>query len=77
MIWAMECMLNLKQFTVTFATDCLQLIKIVSEPKEWSIFASYLEDIKILKRSFNSLTIIHIPRTQNSKTDSLRCKAKK
>ena len=77
MIWAMECMLNLKQFTVTFATDCSQLIKIVSEPKEWSIFASYLEDIKILKRSFNSLTIIHIPRTQNSKTDSLRCKAKK
>ena len=30
-IWAMECMRNLRQFTVKFVTDCSQLIKMVSE----------------------------------------------
>ena len=50
--WAMECMRNLMQFTVTFATGCSQLVKMVSEPKEWPGFASYLEDIKILNKSF-------------------------
>ena len=34
-------------------------------------FASYLEDIKVLKRSFNNSEIIHILRTQNLKADSL------
>ena len=34
LIWAMECIKNLRQFQVTFATDCSQLVKIVSEPEE-------------------------------------------
>ena len=34
LIWAMECMKNLRQFQVTFATDCFQLVKMVSEPEE-------------------------------------------
>ena len=34
LIWAMECMRNLRQFRVTFATDCYQLVKMVLEPKE-------------------------------------------
>ena len=34
LIWAMECMKNLRQFQVTFATDYSQLVKMVSEPKE-------------------------------------------
>ena len=48
LIWALECMKNLRQYQVTFATDCSQTVKMVSEPEEWPIFASYLEDIKIL-----------------------------
>ena len=71
LIWAMECMRNLHQFQVTFATNCSQLVKMVSEPKEWPAFANYLEDIKILKESFPSSMIIHVPRTQNSKADNL------
>ncbi|XP_013721809.1 uncharacterized protein LOC106425636 [Brassica napus] len=77
LIWAMECIRNLIQFSVTFATDCSQLVKMVSEPKEWPTFASYLEDITILKRSFNSSEIIHIPRMQNSKAYSLARSARK
>ena len=34
LIWAMECMKNLRQFQVTFATDCYQLVKMVSAPEE-------------------------------------------
>ena len=32
LIWAMDCMTNLRKFTVIFATDCSQLVKMVSEP---------------------------------------------
>ena len=73
LLWAMECMRNLRQFQVTFATDCSQLVKMVSEPEEWPAFASYLEDIKNLKESFIRSEIIHVPRTQNTKADKLAC----
>lgn len=49
----------------------------VWESEEWPAFASYLDDIKILKRSFSNSEIIHIPRTQNLKADSLARSAKK
>ena len=54
----MESMMNLRQFHVTFATDCFQLVKMVSEPTEWPAYASYLEDIRILreKRRTQGLT---------------------
>ena len=73
----MECMRNLRQFQVKFATDCFQLVKIVSEPEEWPAFESYLEDIKMLKTCFLSSEIIHVPRTENQKADSLVRSARK
>ena len=51
--------------------DYSQLVKMVLEPEEWLVFASYLEYIKTLKESFLSLEIIHVPQTQNLKADSL------
>ena len=33
LLWAMECIRNLRQFHVTFETDCSQLVKMVSEQK--------------------------------------------
>ena len=54
LIWAMECMKNLRQYGVTFATDCSQLVKMVSEPEKWPAFESYQEDIKLLRRSFTN-----------------------
>ena len=77
LIWAIECMKNLRQFQVTFATNCSQLVKMVSEPEEWSAFESYLEDIKLLRRSFLNSEIIHLTRTANLKADSLACSAGK
>ena len=43
----------------------------VSEPKEWPAFESYLEDIKILRQSFVNSEIVHVPRTENKRADSL------
>ena len=34
LLWTMECMKNLRQYQVTFATDCSQLVKMDSEPEE-------------------------------------------
>lgn len=77
LIWSMECMRNLRQYNVTFATDCSQLVKMVSEPDEWPAFANYLEDIRSLRSSFNTTEIIHVPRTNNKKADSLVRSARK
>ena len=54
-------MRSLHQFQVTFAAGCSQLVKMVSEPEELSVFASYLEDIKIIRGNFYKSKIIHIP----------------
>ena len=67
----MECIKNLRQYRITFATDCSQLVKMVSEPEEWPSFGSYLEDIKLLRRSFTNSEIVHVPRTENIMADRL------
>ena len=77
LIWAMQCMRNLHQFHVIFATDCFQLMKMVSEQEEWPAFESYMHDIRILKTSFISSEIIHVLRTENQKADSLARSARK
>ena len=48
-----------------------------SEPDEWPAFEIYLEDIRILKASFLNSEIIHIPRTENLRADSLARSVKK
>lgn len=62
---------NLRQFLVTFATDCSELMNIVLEPKKWSAFVTYLEGIQRLKESFTSVQILHVSRTQNTRTYTL------
>ena len=49
----------------------------VSEPGELPVFVNYLEDIKTLKEGFTRSEIIYVPRTQNSKVDSLACSVRK
>ena len=49
----------------------------ISELEEWSAFASYLKDSKIMKGSFHNSDIIYVSRTHNSRADSLARSAKK
>lgn len=65
LIWAMECMKRLRQFHVIFATNCSQLVKMVSEPEEWSTFIVYLEEFQKLKNGYVAFQLKHIPRTHN------------
>ena len=57
--------------------DCSQFVKMVSEPKEWPAFDNYLEDIKLLKRSFLNSETVYVPWTKNQKGDSLARSARK
>ena len=43
LIWAMECMKQLHQFHVMFATNFFQLVKMVLELEKWSAFVVHLE----------------------------------
>ena len=58
LLWAMECMRNLRQFRVTFATDCSQLVKIIRNQKNgphlqviWRI-SSPCKKVSSAQRSF-------------------------
>ena len=77
LIWALKCMRNLRHFQVIFAMDYSQPVKMVLELGEWPVFASYLEDIKILKECFHSSKIIYVPRTQNTRVGCLARSATK
>ena len=35
LIWAIECTENLRQFRITFATDCSQLVKMVQNQRNF------------------------------------------
>ncbi|XP_018453644.2 uncharacterized protein LOC108824751 [Raphanus sativus] len=71
LIWAMECMKVLNFSDVVFATDCSQLVKMVSSPGEWPAFATHLEEFQRSKTFFPTFTIRHIPRAQNQVADRL------
>ena len=69
LIWAMKCMKTLDYSDAVFATDCSQLVKMVSSPDEWLAFATHLEEFRRSKTFFYSFKIRHIPRTTNIVAD--------
>ena len=56
---------------VVFATDCSQLVNMVSTPTEWPTFTTHIEEFLRFKEFFHPLTIQHIPRAQNKMADKL------
>lgn len=71
----MTCLVAYKQTEVIFATDCSELVKMVSAPMEWSAFAIHLEELTSSKALFTSFSLHYIPRSRNSKADLLACNA--
>ncbi|XP_010431405.1 PREDICTED: uncharacterized protein LOC104715719 [Camelina sativa] len=73
-IWAMRCMIGHDYHDVAFYSDCADLVKMVSSPKDWPAFSTYLEDITMDREEFYSFSLSFIPRTANVKADLLaRC----
>ena len=71
LIWVMECMKTLQFSDVVFATDCSQLVKMVSTPEEFPAFSTHMEEFRRSKTFFSNFRIRHIPRAQNSMADKL------
>ena len=72
LIWAMECMKIFDYQNIVFATDCSQLVKIVSSPDEWPAFATHLEKFRRSKTFFPSFKIQHIRRETNQVAELAR-----
>ncbi|KAL0662057.1 hypothetical protein Bca4012_098894 [Brassica carinata] len=56
---------------VVFATDCSQLVKMVSTPDEWLAFSKQMEEFNRSKTFFPHFRIRHILRAQNTLADKL------
>ncbi|XP_010446023.1 PREDICTED: uncharacterized protein LOC104728787 [Camelina sativa] len=74
--WAMRCMIGHNFRDVAFFTDSLDLVKMVSSPRDWPAFATYLDGIKTDREEFSSFSLFHIFRNANTKTDSLARQAR-
>ncbi|CAA7014686.1 unnamed protein product [Microthlaspi erraticum] len=60
-----------RKLTIVFETDCSDVVKMVSKPEEWPAFAPILEEFCRCRMEFTSFSIVHIPRTKNTKADKL------
>ncbi|CAA7016468.1 unnamed protein product [Microthlaspi erraticum] len=69
--WAMQSMLVHNKRRMNFQTDCADLVKMVSRPKEWPAFENLLAEVEKYKRQFQAFSLTHIPRTKNTKADKL------
>lgn len=76
LIWVMTCMTVHNRREVAFATDCSELVKMMSAPLEWPTFVIHLDEFTRSKEWFSSFSLSHIPRSCNLKTDWLGCSAR-
>ncbi|CAL9215917.1 unnamed protein product [Arabidopsis halleri] len=60
-----------KKLNLTSYRDCSDLVKMVSSPKEWPAFATYLEAIQNDKEEFDLFYLSLVFRNSNVKADNL------
>ena len=56
---------------VVFATDCSQLVNMVSTPTEWPAFTTHMEEFLRCKEFFQTFSLQHIQRAKNIMADKL------
>ena len=79
LLWAMNSVLLLGHHTMSFESDCLQLVNLLNEEQEeeeWPALLAELEEFQILHSSFTIFSIRFIPRTLNSRADLLAREAR-
>lgn len=62
LIWVMHCLTFHQKTDVAFHTDCTELVKMVSAPKEWPAFAVLFGEFALSKEVFPSFSLSFIPR---------------
>lgn len=77
LIWVMHYMISQQKTIVSFATNCVELVKMVEHPSDWPSFDVYLEELEKSKGFFLTLYLSYIPRLGNAKADLLACSARR
>ncbi|CAA7053039.1 unnamed protein product [Microthlaspi erraticum] len=70
LIWAMKVALQLGYTSLSFETDCLQLVTIIEE-EDWPSLASELDEFQLIHASFIYFSLSFIPRLCNVCADCL------
>ncbi|EOA21683.1 hypothetical protein CARUB_v10002107mg [Capsella rubella] len=76
LLWAMECLISLDQTHFSFASKCVDIIKMIDNTQDWPTFAAELETFKGLRSAFPAFSIRHLPRRHNIRADFLENKAR-
>lgn len=66
----MQCLIDIQQTKAAFATDCSDLMKMVSTPTDGAA-AVHIEELLKVNEKFPYFSLSHIPRTLNSKAERL------
>ena len=71
LLWAMKSSLLLGHDSMTFESDCLQLVKLIEEEEEWPSLMAEIDEFVDLRSKFNSCSISFVSRTKNVRADHL------
>ncbi|XP_048622927.1 uncharacterized protein LOC125592004 [Brassica napus] len=73
LLWAMKSSIQLDHSSMTFETDCLQLVNLLEEDEEdnWPSLLAEFDDFHLIRSMFTFCSISFIPRTMNFRADHL------
>ncbi|KAL1206399.1 hypothetical protein V5N11_020766 [Cardamine amara subsp. amara] len=71
LVWAMQCLEDMKYPCYTFQTDCKDLIAITENPADWPVYHAELADFSTLKRKLPLFKLYFTPRGSNVHADFL------
>ena len=71
LLCAMRNSLQLGYTSMSFESDCLQLVKLINEEEDWPILASEWNEFSFLVFEFHEFSISFIPRNRNVRADLL------
>ncbi|CDY27260.1 BnaA09g35420D [Brassica napus] len=73
LLWAMKSSIQLDQASMTFETDCLQLVRLLEEDEEdnWPSMLAEFDEFHLIRSMFTFCSICFIPRSLNVRADRL------
>ncbi|KAG2327226.1 hypothetical protein Bca52824_009954 [Brassica carinata] len=71
LLCAMKSSLQIGYTSMSFQSDCLQLVKLINEEEDWPSLASEWNEFTFLVSEFNSFSISFIARSINVRADLL------
>ncbi|CAA7025725.1 unnamed protein product [Microthlaspi erraticum] len=74
--WAMKKALQIGITSLSFESDCLQLVKLIDDEEDWPSLASELEEFYFIRSSFISFSLCFIPRLLNLRANCLAKEAR-